>query len=91
MGLQTPSRPATVLTFAVEMLTTRMSWFVSSVTYKSPFPSGRMPRGALNVAAVPIPSLLPANVPLALPPPARVDTVPALVLMRRILLRASVT
>jgi len=66
--------PATVETTPVVMTIARIRLLPLSVTKREPAPSRATPVGALKRAIVPMPSVLPAAVPMLLPPPASVVT-----------------
>src|SRR6266571_3724870 len=75
--------PARVVTTPVAMTILRMLLPLRVATYRLvPLPSMAMPGGWLNVAAVPVPSALPAT-PVVLP--AKVVTTPVAMTIRRIL------
>src|SRR6266704_1231145 len=74
-----PAVPASVVTTPVAMTIRRMVWLVRSATYRLvPLLSMARPLGWLNLAAVPVPSALPAA-----PEPASVVTTPEAMTIRR--------
>ena len=66
--------PANVETALVAMTIARIRLLFLSVTKREPAPSRATPVGALKRATVPMPLVLPAAVPMLLPPPASVVT-----------------
>ncbi len=81
-----PAVPARVVTTPAEVILRIVALF-RSVTNTLPEPSTAMPNGWLKSAAVPVASVEPKEVD----EPARVDTTPAGVILRTVLLAESAT